>query len=416
MSVSAVSSRGSALSFSLTVMGVAVALVLGGCVTEVVAPPQSQYSDYPDYAGATADADTGTPAAETQEPPPPLPVYEQPPCPGDGYLWAPGYWAYAGGYYWVPGTWVMPPAVGLLWTPGYWGFVGGVYAWHAGYWGPHVGFYGGVNYGFGYTGVGFVGGRWAGNTFVYNRYVTNVNVNIVHNTYNQTVINNVTVSRVSYNGGAGGLRVRPSGEERMWARESHFGATAAQQEHVRGAQRNPALFVRENGGHPAIAATPRPGAYSAPGIVRSRGYQQGGEADRRRFDTPQGEFNGQPRPEYNGQPRGQFNGSQRPEFNGQPPGQFNAQRPEFNGQPRGQFNGQPRPEHNGQPRGQFNGQPRPEFNGQPRGQFNGQRGSGPSEMQRPGQRPPAPPAEHRVVPRNGARQQPQKKGEERGDR
>lgn len=27
--------------------------------------------------------------------PPPLPVYEQPLCPGDGYIWTPGYWAYA---------------------------------------------------------------------------------------------------------------------------------------------------------------------------------------------------------------------------------------------------------------------------------------------------------------------------------
>jgi WXXGXW repeat (2 copies) len=26
--------------------------------------------------------------------PPPLPVYEQPICPGDGYLWTPGYWAW----------------------------------------------------------------------------------------------------------------------------------------------------------------------------------------------------------------------------------------------------------------------------------------------------------------------------------
>lgn len=54
--------------------------------------------------------------------PPELPVYEQPLCPGDGYLWTPGYWADAGdddGYYWVPGTWVMTPEPGLLWTPAY---------------------------------------------------------------------------------------------------------------------------------------------------------------------------------------------------------------------------------------------------------------------------------------------------------
>ena len=65
--------------------------------------------------------------------PPAIPVYEQPPCPTEGYLWTPGYWAYApAGYYWVPGVWVAPPRVGLLWTPGYWGWGGGVYAWHAG--------------------------------------------------------------------------------------------------------------------------------------------------------------------------------------------------------------------------------------------------------------------------------------------
>ena len=29
--------------------------------------------------------------------PPPLPVYEQPLCPVDGYLWTPGYWAYDDG-------------------------------------------------------------------------------------------------------------------------------------------------------------------------------------------------------------------------------------------------------------------------------------------------------------------------------
>src|SRR6202035_2556668 len=39
--------------------------------------------------------------------PPAIPVYEQPPCPVEGYLWTPGYWAYGdAGYYWVPGVWV----------------------------------------------------------------------------------------------------------------------------------------------------------------------------------------------------------------------------------------------------------------------------------------------------------------------
>ena len=34
--------------------------------------------------------------------PPALPIYAQPICPGDGYIWTPGYWAYANsGYYWA---------------------------------------------------------------------------------------------------------------------------------------------------------------------------------------------------------------------------------------------------------------------------------------------------------------------------
>src|ERR1700758_1303725 len=79
---------------------------------------------------------------------PPLPVYEQPVCPGDGYIWTPGYWAYDEGYddyYWVPGTWVLAPEVGYFWTPPYWGWGGSAFIFHAGYWGPAVGFYGGIN-------------------------------------------------------------------------------------------------------------------------------------------------------------------------------------------------------------------------------------------------------------------------------
>src|SRR5215467_4811693 len=130
--------------------------------------------------------------------PPVLPVYEQPPCPGDGYIWTPGYWAYGPeGYYWVPGTWIMPPTVGLLWTPPYWGWSDGVYVLHAGYWGPHIGFYGGINYGFGYGGVGYEGGVWEHGVFSYNRTVNNFGGVNVTNVYNKTVINNTSVTNVS---------------------------------------------------------------------------------------------------------------------------------------------------------------------------------------------------------------------------
>jgi len=193
--------------------------------------------------------------------PPVLPVYTQPPCPGDGYIWTPGYWAYGPeGYYWVPGTWATPPAVGLLWTPGYWGWGSGVYVWHAGYWGPHIGFYGGVNYGFGYFGNGYEGGYWRDRHFYYNRSVNNVHITNVH-IYNKTVINNVTVNRVSYNGGRGGIGARPTHDQERAEREHHFEMTERQHDHEHLASGNRAFLASENHGRPTIAATPRPGEF-----------------------------------------------------------------------------------------------------------------------------------------------------------
>jgi hypothetical protein len=188
--------------------------------------------------------------------PPPLPVYVQPPIPGDGYMWTPGYWAWgAAGYYWVPGVWVRPPMVGVLWTPGYWGFAGGAYGWHPGYWGPHIGFYGGVNYGFGYGGVGFVGGAWRGGVFAYNSAVMNVGVGVVHNTYiDRTVINNNTViNRTSFNG-PGGVMARPSGMEQTAMNEHHFEPTTEQTQHFNAAAQDPGQRFSANGGHPGNVA------------------------------------------------------------------------------------------------------------------------------------------------------------------
>ena len=202
--------------------------------------------------------------------PPVLPVYTQPPCPGDGYIWTPGYWAYGGeGYYWVPGTWVTPPTVGVLWTPGYWGWGDGVYVWHAGYWGPHIGFYGGVNYGFGYFGNGYEGGYWRDRHFYYNRSVNNVHITNVH-IYNKTVINNVTVNRVSYNGGRGGINMRASREQEMVEREHHFEMTNRQRDHEHGAGNNRAFLASENHGRPSVAATARPGEFHGPHVMPAR--------------------------------------------------------------------------------------------------------------------------------------------------
>jgi WXXGXW repeat (2 copies) len=194
--------------------------------------------------------------------PPALPVYEQPPLPAQGYIWTPGYWAYSeGDYYSVPGTWVMAPQVGFLWTPGYWGWGNGMYVFNEGYWGPHVGFYGGINYGYGYTGEGYQGGRWDHGQFAYNRAVNNVNVTNIHNTYNTTVINNTTVNRVSYNGGNGGLTARPNSQQEAAAHERHIAPVAVQTQHAQAARANPQQRVSVNQGKPAIAATPKPGAF-----------------------------------------------------------------------------------------------------------------------------------------------------------
>src|SRR6202166_2323324 len=203
--------------------------------------------------------------------PPVLPVYEQPLCPGEGYIWTPGYWAYGDDdYYWVPGTWVLAPRVGVLWTPGYWGWGDGGYFWHGGYWGPHVGFYGGVNYGFGYVGVGYLGGRWEGGHFAYNRTVNNVNVTVIHNTYNTRITNNYNNStRVSYNGGNGGVRAQESDHEREAAREHHIQATSAQAQHEHAARSDRSQFASVNHGQPNVAATPKPAAFRDRGVVHA---------------------------------------------------------------------------------------------------------------------------------------------------
>jgi len=226
--------------------------------------------------------------------PPAIPVYEQPICPGDGYMWTPGYWAYnydVSDYYWVPGTWVLAPEPGFLWTPGWWGWGGGAFLWHVGYWGPHIGFYGGINYGFGYFGHGFEGGRWDGGHFFYNRSVTNVNVTNIHNVYNTTVINNnTTVNRVSYNGGEGGLTARATPEEESAEHDRHIAPVAAQTQHEQTARSNPQLRALANQGRPPIAATSKPGEFSHGAVPAKEAgapyHPSGGETARPENNVP----------------------------------------------------------------------------------------------------------------------------------
>ena len=204
-------------------------------------------------------------------PPPELPVYEQPPIPAPGYIWTPGYWAGGpSGYFWVPGTWVEPPSAGLLWTPGYWAWRDGIYTWSAGYWGPHVGFYGGVNYGFGYAGAGYEGGHWDNGVFAYNRTVNNFGGVSITNVYEKTVVVDINAPRVSFNGGSGGITVRPTSEEEAVAHEQRVAAISAQMQHERTASSDRSLLASENHGRPAIAATSTPGEFTGKGVVAAR--------------------------------------------------------------------------------------------------------------------------------------------------
>lgn len=191
--------------------------------------------------------------------PPALPIYDQPDCPGDGYLWTPGYWAYddsVSDYYWVPGTWVQPPEAELLWTPGYWGWGDGGFMFYDGYWGPTVGFYGGINYGFGYWGGGYGGGRWDHGHFFYNRSVNNLHGGDFHNVYDERVTIGVD-SHVSFNGGSGGVEARPTREQETAAGQRHIPAVGAQTEHAQAARSNPEQRAGVNHGKPAVAATAR---------------------------------------------------------------------------------------------------------------------------------------------------------------
>jgi hypothetical protein len=224
--------------------------------------------------------------------PPAIPEYEQPPCPEDGYIWVPGYWAWDdddADYYWVPGTWVTPPQQGLLYTPAYWGWENGAYIFHDGYWANEVGFYGGVNYGYGYYGDGFAGGRWNNGRFMYNTAVVRVNETVIRNVYvdKTVVVNTTNVTRVSYNGGQGGTTARPTPQQQQVAQARHIPPAQAQMQNRQAARSNPQLRASSNQGKPPVAATAKPGDFTAHAVAaKSAGATWHPPADRRAAAKP----------------------------------------------------------------------------------------------------------------------------------
>ena len=225
--------------------------------------------------------------------PPPLPVYAQPPIPGVGYMWVPGYWAWDGeAYYWIPGYWALPPAADLYWTPGYWGWnqAASVYAFNAGYWAPTVGFYGGVNYGSGYSGEGYHGGQWRDGRFFYNKDVNNLAGAGIANVFSEP--GPAAPGGAAFNGGEGGTAVRPTPAEIALARKPHLGSTPDQLRHAHDARQMPALRFDHNHEVPPIAATSAgqsPAAQAAVGAAAAQG------AVNRPAPVATGRFAGSPR-------------------------------------------------------------------------------------------------------------------------
>ncbi len=324
--------------------------------------------------------------------PPILPVYDQPPCPEEGLMWTPGYWAYGeDGYYWVPGTWVPVPYEGALWTPPYWGWDGGLYIFHPGYWGQHVGYYGGVNYGFGYMGIGFVGGMWRGHDFVYNTAVMRVDERSVHTTYiDRTIVERNTIvndRRVAFSGGPGGIRHDAMPEERFAERDQHVAATSFQQSHVSAAMSDRTSYVNNNGGHPSNLAVQRPMSGGGQGSPAVRTGQNPGGAG----NEGRGAYNGGP--SRNNNPPA--NNNERPAFNNNPPNAGNPESRTYNSShsntgnapaqpppPQPQYHPAPPP----QPQPQYHAAPQPQP--QPQPQYH------PAPQPQPQSHPAPPPQQH----------------------
>ena len=247
--------------------------------TEAPPPPDQSVApgQAPDDSGYAEQ-----PTETADQPPPPLPDYQQPPPPGDDYIWTPGYWAWGpNGYYWVPGAWVEPPYMGALWTPGYWGFYGGRYSFYPGHWGLHIGFYGGINYGFGYIGLGYEGGYWRAKHFYYNRVYNHINVRSVHNVYSYHANVHVdNVPRTSYRGGPGGVQVRPRQSDASAWHEPTAPRMSSQTQHAQNYSTVRAQYANENHGRPPSPAINRPLPADRNVQPTQRWQNQGGSQNR----------------------------------------------------------------------------------------------------------------------------------------
>jgi hypothetical protein len=175
--------------------------------------------------------------------------------------------------------------VGALWTPGYWGFYGGRYSFYPGHWGLHIGFYGGINYGFGYIGLGYEGGYWNGGHFFYNRVYNNIDVRNVHNVYRYNAGNRVVnAPRTSYRGGPGGVQTRPRPSEGAAWHEPTAPRMTSQVQHAQTYSAVRGQYAAQNHGRPASPAVSKPLAAdrNVTPTVRAQSAPRGGGGGGRR--------------------------------------------------------------------------------------------------------------------------------------
>ena len=96
--------------------------------------------------------------------------------------------------------------------------------------------------------------------------MNNIGNTNVTNVYSKTVVNNTTVTNISYNGGPGGVSARPTPQEQAAGRQPRHAATNDQAAHVARARTQHELLAAVNQGHPPIAATPKPDTFPGPGV------------------------------------------------------------------------------------------------------------------------------------------------------
>ena len=142
----------------------------------------------------------------------------------------------------------------------------------------HVGFYGGVDYGFGYVGDGYEGGRWDnGRFFVQPRRHQHQHTYASRSTApsNGSGVNNRQrrTRTVSFNGGPDGTTVKPTREEMQAERAKHVAPTRVQLENARSASHDQDFFFSNNKGKPRVAATEKPGQFTGSAVVPAKGAE-----------------------------------------------------------------------------------------------------------------------------------------------